>query len=257
MSHFSVAVFTDGTKTVDELLAPYDESIVAEEYIDMTREDIIKHAKEQAKKIISKINSGKEPTEQEKAYLKANTDEEFYRLGFDPYGTYDDTGNLLSTYNPKSNGDWYDIGGRWHGYCLAYGIDPNGMRVSELLKIKDDIMLGQSAYRNAIRFWELYVEGEEPATDDDKRLVNFVLYSKEYYLNRYKDKETYAGLQAQFSTFAVVLPDGSWHEPGQMGWFGCSSASDEEAIDWEKNYIERFICGADPNWTMTVVDCHI
>ncbi len=32
MSHYLVAVFTDGNKTVDELLAPYDESLTIPHY---------------------------------------------------------------------------------------------------------------------------------------------------------------------------------------------------------------------------------
>lgn len=254
MSHFSVAVFTDGTKTVEELLAPYDENIDVEEYICMTKEEIIKLGRENAKKIIEKSLAGKELSEREKPYLTAETDNDFYWLGFDPYSNYDDHGNQLTNYNPKSKWDWYSIGGRWFGYCEDFGVDPYGIRVSDLAKktLKD-----QDIYNRAIRFWELYLEDKEPETEEEKERLKFEIYKKEYYLNRYKDKETYARLQSQFSTFAVVLPDGSWHEPGQMGWFGYSSETDEEAIEWEENYMERFILGADPNWTMTVVDCHI
>ena len=42
MSHFAVAVFTEPNgKTVDELLAPYDENIEMEPYIKYTKEEAI------------------------------------------------------------------------------------------------------------------------------------------------------------------------------------------------------------------------
>lgn len=83
------------------------------------------------------------------------------------------------------------------------------------------------------------------------------LYTEEYYRDYYGDRETYARHQAQFSTFAVVTPDGEWHEKGRMGWFGCSSETGEEARDWEDHYKERFLDTADPNWELHIIDCHI
>ena len=61
----------------------------------------------------------------------------------------------------------------------------------------------------------------------------------------------------QFSTYAVVTPDGEWHEKGSMGWWGCSSETADEAKDWEERYRERFLDSADPDWILTIVDCHI
>ena len=53
-----------------------------------------------------------------------------------------------------------------------------------------------------------------------------------------------------FSTYAVLTPDGEWHEQENTGLF----SSDEE---WNKHYKERFIDTADPNLMLTIVDCHI
>ena len=39
-----------------------------------------------------------------------------------------------------------------------------------------------------------------------------------------------------FSTWVVLTPDGKWHEPGQMGWFGCSSASEEDEKKFFKTH---------------------
>ena len=57
-----------------------------------------------------------------------------------------------------------------------------------------------------------------------------------------------------FTTFAVVLPNGRWYEEGEMGWFAMVSDEDK---DWSARYKERFLDTADPNWILTIVDCHI
>lgn len=60
-----------------------------------------------------------------------------------------------------------------------------------------------------------------------------------------------------FPTYAVITPDGVWHAPGEVGWFATTSASKEEEEDWFDNYNDRFIKTADPNWILSIVDCHI
>ncbi len=74
--------------------------------------------------------------------------------------------------------------------------------------------------------------------------------TKETYLERMKKC-------SRFYTFAVITPDGTWHEMGQMGWFGMSSETAEEKEQWIENYKKRFIDAADPNWWLVIVDCHI
>ena len=38
MSHFAVAVFTDGKKSIEELLAPYSENLEVAPYIYLTKQ---------------------------------------------------------------------------------------------------------------------------------------------------------------------------------------------------------------------------
>ncbi|HJJ12563.1 MAG TPA: hypothetical protein OIM48_04590 [Clostridiaceae bacterium] len=70
-------------------------------------------------------------------------------------------------------------------------------------------------------------------------------------------KREYEKYNNIFSTYAVITPDGKWYEPGKMGWWGISSATPEQEIEFEKSYEERFIKTANPEWTLTIVDCHI
>ena len=54
--------------------------------------------------------------------------------------------------------------------------------------------------------------------------------------------------------FAIVTPDGEWHEQGKMGWFGV--ATNEESFEaWNKRAIGLLMDNA--NTTAVVVDCHI
>jgi len=253
MSHYAVAVLTDGKRDVEELLAPYDENISVAPYIGRTKEKMIADAKSYVERAQERKDSGKELSEYAQAYLDAKDDEELYRLERDDkYCSYDMNGNELSTYNPNSKWDWYKIGGRWGGAFEEYGIDPSGTRVGDIKSLYD-----QGEYDKAARFWELYVEEQEPKDEEEKELIKFVFYKKEYYLDRYKDKDTYAKCRAQFGTFAIVTPDGVWHEPGRMGWWGMSGESDEDGLDWEMNFCDRYIKTANPDWTLTIVDCHI
>jgi hypothetical protein len=59
----------------------------------------------------------------------------------------------------------------------------------------------------------------------------------------------------QFGTYAVVDDEG-WHAKGEMGCWGMSSESPEDAESFSKSYMERFILNEDPETTLVVVDCH-
>ena len=61
----------------------------------------------------------------------------------------------------------------------------------------------------------------------------------------------------EFATYAVVEKDGSWHSKGEMGWWGCSSETADEAKTWGKSFYETFIKNENPETTIAIVDCHI
>lgn len=60
----------------------------------------------------------------------------------------------------------------------------------------------------------------------------------------------------KFTTFAVLNADG-WCELGQMGWWGLSSETPEEAKQWRKKYWNRFLKDLKPETWISVYDCHI
>ena len=232
MSHFAVAVIHRDDQSVEELLAPYNENLEVEPYIEYTRDEAIAYAREH--------------------YLDKNaSDEECYEYMVDDY-IVDDNGNLLSTYNPKSKWDWWEPGGRYSGLLK----NKNGTPIDEG-RIKDlDLDLDEAEYQYRLRYWDVVVN-DSPLRPGETKDSFFNRFKKEYYTRRYGDAETYAKIMTTFSTYAVVTPDGEWHAPGNMGWFGMSDESDKSWIDWVSNYYDRFIAGSDPNWIISIVDCHI
>ena len=175
--------------------------------------------------------------------------------------------------NPNSKWDWYQIGGRFSGQLNLksgattgqYG-ERSWTNQDEVIsdnrvdsaKLKDvDFSMDLRDYQRSIRVWELIVEGDTPQNEEEKDIASFTFYKPEYYTSRYGSKEEYAKQSAEFGTYAVITPDGVWHSKGDMGWFGMSSESHDEAKQWNKSFKETFIDNADPEWTLTVVDCHI
>lgn len=134
MSHFCVYVFHDENTAVSELLAPYDENIKIAPYVLYTKEQAIA-------KVRSNIETYRDSTYKEYLedpvkykekwgnnknhidYLENKfpkilnwTDEECYEEIAKLYredGLVAEDGSILSTCNPKSKWDWYQIGGRW------------------------------------------------------------------------------------------------------------------------------------------------
>ena len=250
MSHYVLAVFTKENQNIEDLLEPYDENITVTPYIKKTREEIIKQVKARKKKIIENIaKSNYKLSDWEREILNCVTDEDFYKSGTYEDEKYDVNGNLLSTYNPNSKWDWYEIGGRWSGMLKT----KNGQHVDECLVRDLDLTPDKKEYNEAIRFWELVVE-KQPLKNGEKQPFNY--YKKEYFLERYGTKENYAKIQSQFSTYAVLMPDGKWYEPGQMGWWGISGATVDKEKEWDNNY-HKFIDQVEADWTITIVDCHI
>lgn len=170
-------------------------------------------------------------------------------------------GDLIETYNPKSKWDWYAVGGRWPGQLRL----TNGAPVDSALSrfVDWDAMFAPKPMidvKNA-EFWDEYVLGKIPegVEDEDEYLrtkFGFIFYRREYYLEFYGTREEYVRRMGIWHTFAVVDEKG-WHEPGEMGWFGCSGETPESKKDWEDNFRARFIDTLDPDDKVTIVDCHI
>lgn len=274
MSHFNVLVISDD-EDIEGILAPYDENIVLEAYIRATKQELID---KQRKKVQDYYNDTysefiknpeiyKEKHKDNPEHLKyiefvfpkelEYTDEELYAdaIKYMEVEELTKDGDYISTYNPKSKWDWYMIGGRW----------------SNSLKLKGANELVDSGYAQSLDFskdfksaeyykhiWDKVVRGIEVKEfiENDILFINRV-YDKKKLLEEYKTKNKFVSLNSQFQTYAVVTPDGEWHETGEMGWFGCSFATQKEEEQWAKEYYKYIELAIKHNYYVTMVDCHI
>lgn len=248
MSHFAVAIIHEEGQDIEKLLAPYDENLEVKPYMNRTRDMMVANGH----RIKSRIRMEKldlNTNQWAKKYVDAETDEDFWLAEKDEVCyTYDEKGNELTTYNPNSKWDWWCIGGRFSG-CLKVWEDDESMLVSSAKVKSVDFTPDKEEYDKAYNWWVEHI-------DSDKEWDSFI--KKEYYTDTYKDATDYATRCAQFSTFAVVTPDGVWHEKGEMGWFACSDETPEEARSWDENYYNTFIAPyLDGDYCITIVDCHI
>lgn len=230
MSHYSVAVIVPKTIGEEEIrcyidnqMSPFNESIEVEPYIRYTKDELLKmYAEYKEKPWYDGIMSFEEYSDD---YAGGGNDEE---------------GNALSTYNPNSKWDWYEIGGRWSNEINT----KQGEHVN-FARIKD---INFNATFNEDELKELSERYNKLITEGD-------FYKPEYYKERYKTFEDYLK-SYDFSTYALLDTNGVWHEPGQMGWFGMSSASPEELTNFDDEYMEIIKSQDEENW-LVIVDCHI
>jgi len=124
------------------------------------------------------------------------------------------TGTETVTYNPKGKWDWFRIGGRWDGWI-------------------------QGAFRES--------EDSGFNSGDGHTDMRHNCVSAEVYLQSIKDDENLV-------PFALVTPDGEWHEKAEMGWFGMTRNEVDEC-EWRDEVIS--LLEANPDTIAIAVDLHV
>lgn len=270
MSHFAVAVISDGTKTVDELLLPYMENCCGEppieymEFYEATDEiaeyetgsiEVVRTKKDGCVTLYSKYDSRfrdyDSPFSSNYVYPKDSeivsvpykafytTLEEFMH---DYHGIRLDerTGKFGYWQNPDAKWDWYsENGGRWRKKAEKIFGEGNNSGT------KADIIWDEEREAEAARIWyEQNIEVDDPDPLNAFSAGNMT-------------KEQYIEANRHLSFRSVVTPDGEWHEVGKMGWWGMSSESGDELAEWNSKFYERFIEPLGEDEVITIVDCHI
>ena len=232
MSHFVCAVFTKEGQNYEDLLAPFNEQ--DEAYMEFTPTD------KTQEELLARYEEVKEK-------YHYSTFDQYMK---DYYGYMQQDGAWGYMENPNAKWDWYQDGGRWSGFFRCKdGTPTNGDLVSEIEFGPDP-----EKYKKALRFWEVVVE-EQPQRPDEDGENFFTIWKKEYYLEQYGDKDTYAKHAAASVPFAFITADGEWIEEGSMGWFGCSDSTLDSRAAFTKAY-EQYVA-EHPDLIVTAVDCHI
>ena len=273
MSHYTVMVITsDGD--YKKALEPFDENLDVEPYIEETKEEIIERLKDRKRRYDEEIAKGGTDTWFEEHYRQVNwnDNESIYSAyrQLEDDEDFDKNGNKLSTYNPKSKWDWYQLGGRWTGTLKlkenaevikesepswATGWKENEKGYTDFAQVKDiDWSPNYTDLEHHKRFWEVVVEGsslKENEKEEDYRSF----YNKSFYLEKYGTIDNYIEEKCNVTTYAI-LNHGEWIEAGQMGWFGCSDATKDGYAVYRQVY-KDIIKNLNPEDYIAIVDCHI
>lgn len=229
MSHYCAAVFHKEGQSVEELMAPYGSGYKVAPYVWLNRKEAVAFARKYCE-------------------TEGKTDEECWQMVSDGLMT-DEDGNIYIDRNPYVEWDDWCVGGRWSDILAL----KNGERTSSG-RVRDiDFDLGyKKLYEESLHFWDVVVEhvparpGEEYETLRDKK----------YFRDRYGDRESYAEEIARFYTFAVVTPDGKWHDPYELEQSRDPFTWGEAERIWAARYKDRFLDTADKDWLLTICDYH-
>ena len=257
MSHYTVGIITKEKPSytqIEDMLEPYSENLRVAPYIVRSYEEVKKELVKYLEKVVKYYEENNELDKRRIAETKKlaealKEDDIKYIRDWNEIDKYyygiDEKGNALSTYNPNSKWDWWEIGGRWNGLIKN--------NQQKLVELKPIVSKGQYSEEE---LKEMYPEQYKDYMD---MLNGKSYYKKEYILSQYPDLETYVMKTENLYTYALMLPNGEWIEPGEMGWFGLSGASDEENREYEEKYwkIIKEMADKYPEGYMTIVDCHI
>lgn len=290
MSHFSVAVITDSLEKVEALLAPYQENNMddcpkkyltffdkeqecREEYETKTVEKIrmpdgrLLNSWDEEFRVHATIGLGSNthhvPEHLEHVQVPFKDIYPTLEAFMEQWHCYkkdDETGKYGYWENPNAKWDW------WSGeLLLKNGKRANCAKIKEVFFANDPACA--SATDSSVEIAGIYVpksvskvvqeQIKEASAAWDTTLSGNGFYKPDYFIQRYGTKEQYIKECISFNTFAVVTPDGKWHERGKMGWFATSSDTPEEAKQFINSYFETFVKPVDPEHYIVIVDCHI
>ncbi len=293
MSHFNVAVITPSMNDVEALLAPFQENNtgncpeeyltffdVEEEYRRLYELESAEYIQMEDGRLLSPYHSIFRTTASQPMLHTHEVPSHLQRVQIphkEKYTTFDDymiqhvgysakdekTGKWGYRDNPNAKWDSWQIGGSWSNkLILRSGEQVNAAPIKDIFFIEQErceevtitieeipvpVALAtklESCLAHASQEWEKVMEGKGS-------------HKPEYYRNRYGDKQGFLREMLSVRTYAVVTPDGNWHAPGEMGRFGISSESPDEATQCNTSFYDTFIKDADPEHFLVMVDCHI
>lgn len=280
MSHFSVAVFSKNEHPdLYSILEPYDENLSVDPHIYRTKNQIVSKLRDDIFKLRENMAHHMEnPEEFNNTYWltseninpikmipyyqdlllheKSSNEElyQFYRKENEDE-MFDDEGNELSTYNPDSKWDWFVTGGRWSGMLHIKNENKEIKEVNEAF-VKDlvDSPDVEEQRKHAKRFWEIIVLGNKLEEGEE---MPFTWHDAQFYRDTYGTMNEFIKDYISPRTYAFIDANGTWIEPGQMGWFGNADTTPDSEIAYRKRFAEYMEHAKKENLYITIVDCHI
>lgn len=229
MSHYRVAVFANSPEEFEDLLAPYNEQDeMYFEFFPVSSEEVAERYDEyqQNSTIFDSFND----------YLSD------YGYTKDP-----DTGQFGYCYNPNAKWDWYTLdGGEWQ-----FDLKPGEHYGHNGYAKKNQYNYWEKQYskQRSIKHWNEQKDLAE--SNEDTQEAGFA----RWFMKDNPDLNTYLRQCKLNYPYAFITPDGEWHSPGTVGWFGCS----DDTPDTMNAYLDEWETwiNSDQNPYVTFVDCHI
>lgn len=157
---------------------------------------------------------------------------------------YDEAGEWFAD---GSRWDWWVVGGRWTG--SLDGFDPT----TDPLNWEPCSTCGGTGVRPE---WPADITPEWIAECNGcngcKGKGEHVRWSLRPYPG---DIRPVAEITTGFVPYAVVTPDGSWHEEGRMGWWGVPMETHESPGDW--GALAQTLLKAHRDSVAVLIDCHV
>ena len=150
--------------------------------------------------------------------------------------------------NPNAKWDWWETGGRFD-LLRKDGVACPRCKVEEL-------SLTRPRENTAEQIWKCVVEDKK--LDNEKEQVEIAILTHGFTkadLLQYPSKKAFIEDYCRWRPYAFIK-DGIWHEPGQMGWFGCSGATSESRKKYKQEF-DEMIKNCNPKDWLICIDCHI
>lgn len=159
------------------------------------------------------------------------------------------SGIQITQYNPKSKWDWWTIGGRWNA-DLQEEYDPR----SDPDNFETCFICNGTGMRNDNLGIEARKQDPNYSCNSCHGKGKILKYSGDW-LDKGGNIVPVSKIPKNYLPYAIVTPDGEWHEKGEMGWFGLSS-NEKDSKEWE-NICKGIFSKYAEEYLAVVVDCHI
>lgn len=168
------------------------------------------------------------------------------------YGPRDEkTGRYGDWWNPNSEYDWYEVGGRWAGHLILRpgraGPPGSPGRADQARKGEVDFAaMAAECYRRLVSVWEEFERGGAAAGPGRRS----VLIPEPITTRR--EFEAYARRRAPHAAPSALVYRGEWSGP----WWAAGGPTVEAAERWDAGYSD-LLASLPDDTLLTVVDCHV
>lgn len=253
MSHYLVSVLVSKEvplkgvmERVDQALAPFDEAIEVEPYLQCNEAMIIEETKERFQQI--KRNVLAYAYQHSSATSDMEALDWFYTVK--PYVQEPRSEQLVyidEIYDSLESAFYQELTDNDY---WAMASDPHHiLRNFYTLFLENGELYSTS---NPNRKWDWYCPGgrwEDYLTDEVVNNPSFYRKNGFTTLNALKERPSDV-------SFALLDLEGNWHEPGQMGWFGMSTKTPESQQAYQAK-MDQYLETLPPETWICFVDCHI